>query len=332
MLLALLALTGCGKKKNFTVKGEIEGIGSQLITATYYSAGGLKRITVMPADGRFGFHGEASRPTLLTVNLADGTTLATLVVENGDKISLTGNAARPFEIEVDGNGDSEKIARWVNDNARLLEARDAEAINRSLARWISDNRSSKASTALMVTYFYTPGYEHLADSLMTMLSTSARAQDVVQNFTGVLAAQLGDAESAKVGSLNLYDVSDSIISVNPYRHSATLICFMASDREARDSVRPCIARLFKSYGMQRFNAVEISSAPDSAAWRQSLAGDTVTWRRTWAPATVASTSLRKFAVPRFPYFIVADSAGTQIYRGGSITLAAQTIEKKLDKK
>lgn len=147
------------------MRGEIEGIGSQIINATYFASGGLKRVTVMASDSKFGFRGESSRPTLLTLTMADGTTLATIVVENGDKITVEGNVARPFEIKVNGNGDSEKISRWVNDNAAILEKRDAEAINRSLAKWVGSNSSSKAATALMVTYFNTPGHEHMATRL-----------------------------------------------------------------------------------------------------------------------------------------------------------------------
>ncbi|MCM1347849.1 MAG: DUF4369 domain-containing protein [Firmicutes bacterium] len=329
VIFAALLLCGCSKKKQFIVQGEIDGIGSQLVNATYYAGGGLKRVTAGSSDNKFALHGESTRPTLVSVTLADGTPLATLVVENGDKITLKGNIAKPYDIEVSGNGDSEKIAKWVNENSAILEARNAEAINQSLARWVGKNRSSKAATALMVTYFYTPGHEHQADSLMTLLSTDARSQEVVQNFTGVLSAQLGDAENIVINPMNLYDVSDSVISVNPRSHNVTLLCFVSDNRMARDSIVPHLAELMRKKRYGQLDLVEISTAADSATWRQSLAGDTATWRRTWAPATVASATLRKLAIPRNPYFIVADSAGTQIYRGGSISQAKAAVLKKL---
>jgi len=331
MLLCLVlavAVAGCSKKKSFTVQGQIEGIGSQMVNATYYSLGGLKRVTVVAAENKFALRGDAPRPTLVSLTLADGTRLATLVVENGDKITLKGDIGSPYDIEVSGNGDSEKIAGWVKENASLLESGNAAAINSSLAEWVGEHRSSKAATALMVTYFQTPGYEHQADSLMALLSSSARAQEVVQNFTGTLSAQLGEAESSQVGPMSLYDISDSVVNVNPHSRRATVLCFMSIDRMARDSVTARLRHLTRECPLPRLEVVEISSAPDSAEWRRSLAGDSARWRRTWAPATVASSALRRLGVPGYPYFIVADSAGNQLYRGSSVTRAAEVAKAK----
>ena len=231
-------------------------------------------------------------------------------------------------IKTEGNSESEDISEWVNDNASVIQSRNAEAINKAVAEWVGKHRSSKASTALMVTYFQTPGYERLADSLMTLLSSGARAPEVVQNFTGVLSSQLGEAASMEVPGLYLYDSTDSVINFNPHQSKALLLCFMNDSRTARDSVGVQIRRLMASYPDARFKAEEISTAADSASWRNSIAGDSATWRLTWAPGTIASASIRKLAIPRMSFFIVADSAGSQIYRGASITAAAAVIDKK----
>ena len=328
MLVIAVALCGCSKKKQFVIQGEIEGLGAQIVNATYYAAGGLKRVSVVASENKFVITGESVRPTLLTVALGDGLQLATLIVVNGDKLRLAGDVAEPYSIKVSGNSDSEKIAEWVSENAALLEKGDAAALNRSIAGWVGRNKSSKAATALIVSFFRTSGFEQEADSLMGLLASSARTQEIVQNFTGALSAQLGEAASTTVGSMNLYDVSDSVVSVNPRSRTATLFCFMSADRQARDSVSSHIRTLTRNYGPRRFEAVEISSASDSAEWRESLKGDSATWRRTWAPATVASTSVRKLGIPRYPYFIVADSAGHQIYRGSSIKAAATAVENR----
>lgn len=334
LLISLIALTailitGCGKKENFIIQGEIAGMGAQTVTATYYSAGGLKRVSVMGLGDKFALRGEASRPTLVSLSLSDGTILGNVIAENGDKITLRGEMSKPYEIKVDGNGDSEDMARWVNENATILESRNAVAINESLAKWVGKHRSSKASTALMVTYFQTPGFEHEADSLMTLLSSSARAQDVVQNFTGVLSSQLGNSASMEIPVLYLFDSTDSVMPFSPRRTKAMLICFMSDDRGARDSVGRQLRRLVRAYPSDKFQTLEISTASDSATWRNSISGDSALWRLTWAPATIASSSIRKLAIPRMPYFIVADSAGAQIYRGSSITEAAATVDRKL---
>lgn len=329
IILTALLLTACSKKKSFSIQGEIQGIGAQTVTATYYADGGLKRASVPATDNVFVISGSSKKPTLVTLALSDGTQIATLILSNGDKAKLKGDINAPYSIEVSANGDSEKIADWINDNAELLQSRNAAAINSAVAQWVGDNRSSKAATALMLTYFQTDGYEHMADSLMSLLSGDARAQEIVQNFTGVLSSQLGGSATAEVPILYLFASSDSVIAFNPRSQKALLLCFMPESRGPRDSVGSQLRQLTAAYPAARFRAVEISTAPDSAAWRNSISGDSATWKQTWAPATIASTSIRKLAVPRTPYFIVADSAGSQIYRGSSITAARRVVENRL---
>lgn len=331
ILLAGLLLGSCSKKRSFTISGELEDTGTQLVTATYYSAGGLKQIAASSADGKFVLKCDAPRPTLVTVTLSDGTVLGYCIAENGDKITLSGNPADPYRIEFSGNGDTERISDWINENAELLHDGDAAKINASIAKWVSGHKSSKAATALMVTMYRTEGFEHQADSLMTILSSDARAAEVVQNFTSVLSSRLGTAETENVPSLNLFNSHDSLIMFSPQSYRMSILCFMPDNAMARDSVDRRIRTMLAKVAGNKVGVVEISTAADSAAWRRSLSGDTATWHRTWAPATVASSQLRRLSVGRVPYFIVADSTAHQVCRTSSINAAVTVIEKKFGK-
>lgn len=328
ILFAALLLSACSKKKNFSIQGNIEGIGSQMVTATFYADGGLKRISASASNDVFSLTGTAKKPTLISLTLSDGTQIATLIMSNGDKAKLKGDINSPFSIDVSANSDSEKIASWVNDNAELLQTGNAEAINLSLANWVGKHTSSKASTALMLAYFHSDGYEHLADSLITLLTPEARAKEVMQNYSGTLNPQLG-ALTEKVQGLQLFTSTDSLIAFSPLHHKAMLLCFMPDNNTARDTISPTLRRLTSTYPKKKFRAVEISTAIDSAAWRKSIEGDSAIWSQTWIPSALSSTSIRKLAVPRTPYFIVADSAGGQIYRGSSISAACHAVESKL---
>lgn len=330
-IVALIAIivASCGKSDRFVIKGRISGIGSQTLALTYYAAGGLKRVKVPASDGRVTFDGVSVTPTLATVTLADGTPIATLVVKNGDKVSFTTNVDDPLSLDVSGNSASEKIAAWLRDNAHHLHDRDARSVNESIARFVAANKSSTAATALMVTQFRTEGFETLADSLFSLIDVSARPASVVQNFSTVLSAQLSTTAHADLQPMNLYSAGDTITAYNPRRHSASLLCFLPDLRAARDSITPLMRRLARSYPSRRLKVIEISTAPDSAAWQRCIASDSATWLQTWAPGSVASTNIGKLAIPRLPYFIVADSTGAQIYRGPSISTAENTISGKL---
>lgn len=324
-----LALSSCSKSDHFSIGGTIDGVGMQSVTLTYYADGGLKRVTQAAVDGKFAMKGHSATPTLCLLELSDGTELATMVVSDGDKMKIKASLESPLATEVKGNGTSSKIARWIADNAEKIASGNAADINSAIAEFVGDNKSDLAATALMVTRFQTPGYETMADSLLTLISVDARPAAVVQNFSAVLASQLNQRSSVEVKPMSMYARNDSTFYFNPSRHSLSFLAFMSPAYAGRDSITPHLRNLEKRYPSRRLEIIEISTAADSALWKQSTAPDSATWTQAWAPGSIAANAIQKLAIPRNPYFIVADSVGVQLYRGSSISEAEKLITTRL---
>lgn len=331
ILLALVA-SGCSKKQHFEILGEISDLGAQNVSITYYADGGLKRISTAAVDGRFSLRGESPEPTLCIVEKSDGTEIATVIAANGDKVKITGELSKLPAIKVSGNASSEKLARWVSDNTPLLLSRNTEKINRSVADFIRRNTSDVAATALLVTRFYAPGYELLADSLLSEIDIKARPIAIMQNFSIVLATQLSKRQAGDVKPMTLYLRSDTVVHYSPFASSLSLLAFRSDSRPAaHDSVGDLLKTASEQYMRHRLRVIEFSSARDSASWKRATARDSASWEQAWVPGTVASGAIHRLAVPRYPFFIVADSAGTQLYRGSSVTDARRIIDSRLKK-
>lgn len=330
-LAAFLALfaTSCSKADHFTVGGVMEGAGVQTVTLTYYAEGGIKQTVGQAVNGKFVLQGKSTVPTLCLVALSDGTPVATLIASNGDKIEIHTSLENPAALKVKGSGQSSKIADWLNENAEILSRGDAAAINASIAEFIGHHRSDMASTALLVTQFRTEGYESMADSLLSLISTSARPAPVVQNFSAVLSSQLNRSAGSAILPMTLYIRSDSTYFLSPAQHRVTLLAFTEPSTGGRDTVTTALRDLRGRYNDRTCGIVEISTAIDSAEWKQATARDSATWKQAWAPGTVASATIGKLSVPRIPYFIVADSTGTQLYRGSSVSAARHLIGTRL---
>lgn len=331
--LASLCMTGCSKKDSFVIEGTIEGAKSQMVTLTYFAYGGLKRVSVQALEGRFRFVEKSVRPTLAIVTIApDNQTIATVVVSNGDDIEIDAKLGKPYSTKVKGNSASEATARWVSENEKLLTSGNAAKINAAIAQYVGKNTGHMSSTALLVSQFRSQGYESMADSLFLLLNPEVRSQELTQNFNAVISAYTGSVSNDAIPFLALYSRNDSIVSLNPLRHSATLLCFVNDDRQSRDTIIPVLETLSADYNRKKLLAVELSTAPDSASWRKSIEKpDTVKWIQTWLPGSVASAPVRKMGIGRVPYFIVADSAGKAAYRGPSITEARKKVERLIEK-
>lgn len=332
LLAVAVLLQACSDDNEFVIDGSIKGVSSQSVTLTYFAGGGLKHQTITPAEGKFSFKGESVQPTMAVLTVApEGQRIATLVVKNGDHISVEADIESPYAIKVSGNSDSEAIASWIGKNAKALEGGRAEEINRLVSEYVLANRSRLSATAILTSYYLAEGYESSADSLLSVLNADVRRPEMTQGFNNVISDVLGAATAGPVPFLSLYSRNDSIININPLRHKATLLCFLGTDRIERDSVVSRLRMLDTAYTRKALIMAEISMAPDSASWRSSIGRDSVGWAQTWVRGSVAGAPIRRLGVRRVPFFIAADSSGNTIYRGSSISLARKAVENNIKK-
>lgn len=329
-MLALL-LQSCSGEDKFVIEGTVKGIASQNVTLTYFANGGLKSITMPATNGHFAFSASSPSATLALISVSpDNRRLATVIVRNGDHVTVSVDINDPYSAEVKGNSDSEAIARWIKENTAILRNRNTAAINRAVEKYVGANKDQLHTLAILSSFYTSEGNESKADSLFSLLNPEARPVEVAQGFDMVISSRLSAMKNSPLPSLTLYERCDSMVNISPMRHSATLLCFIDAEGGSRDSIASQLRYLTGHYGKPRFAAVEISTAPDSASWRQSIRSDTVMWTQTWVPGGTAGTPIRKLSIPRLPYFITADSTGRTLYRGSSMTKARKAVESILE--
>ncbi|WP_290378911.1 DUF4369 domain-containing protein [Paramuribaculum intestinale] len=308
-----LLLWSCSSPDHFTVEGRLPDGATANIELTYYADGGIRRTSAVAKDGRFTIKGSSTRPTLALLTISGGAPAASLIVDNGDKIKLTVDSAMTGLESLSGNSQSEKLWRFVTGNRQALTSGSDAEVNRLVTEFVGSNSTELCAAAIMVTAFRTPGHEAEADSLIARIDPEARPQEVMHNFSEVLATQISSEARGKVPNMTLYDRRDTTVYYAPYNQSASIIAFTSAMPRQRDSVTAALRQLADSLPRRRFKAVEVTLAPDSAEWKRLTARDSASWIQAWAPAAIASPSMRRLAVPRVPFFIVADSTGTQIY-------------------
>ena len=71
---------------------------------------------------------------------------------------------------------------------------------------------------------------------------------------------------------------------------------------------------------------------DTPAWRRITRPDSAGWIQAWLPGGTASRGIDSLAVPSLPYFIVADSTGSQLLRTPSAAAARSFIDKRMARK
>ena len=149
----------------------------------------------------------------------------------------------------------------------------------------------------------------------------------IGGFAGLLGEQLTPAVRADLRSMTFRAAPDTVIRFVPSMQSYSLLAFVG--RSKPDSIRRILREFQKTLDKKRFREAEFTVMSDSATWAASIRRDSAKWVQAWLPGGVAHTAVRNLQVPYVPFFIVTDSLGRQLYRGGSVSAATDTVRSRL---
>lgn len=330
---AAALLSACSDDTQFTVAGRFADGADHAVTMSYYDGTGYKEVSVNGINGSFRLSGVAPAYTLVTVTDAMGQTpFVSAIVKNGDEISLEIDTDEPINSKARGNDPTEAFNDFVRDNAEAILNDNAAVLNKAVAEYIGANPGRVESTALLTSVYRTPGYEVQADSLLRLLAPAARSRALLASFPVLLSTQLGEEILATIPVRFMTGPDNKTIRISPRDASLTLYAFIDDDVTRLDSSVMILRELSEAYPVKRLRAVELSSASDSLSWAARVSADTTaTYDRVWAPVLLADRNWKSLAIPRRPYFVVADSTGSQALRTGSASRARDFIVKFLSK-
>lgn len=326
-LLVSAVLTGCGGGDSFTISGIILGGGTQNLHICYMVEGTMVDALTVAVDGKFRYEGSVAQPTMVEIFSSGRKLIGRVYVKNGDAVEGEWDIDKYYAAKVDGNSESSEWAKFLRENADALDSKSPSAGNEVITQYIVSHPDNVVSTLLLITSYDATVNEAGADSLYSLIEPTARPDALVASYRQMLSAISSDKMTRRLIPLRLYAGEDSVISYNHVRQSYSLLCF--TGRDGRDSVVKVLQRLTDDYPQKRLRIVDISFAPDTAAWRNATRRDSASWDEAWTVGAATNKAIEYLSIPRTPYFIVADSTGTQLFRGSSISQAQALIDSKL---
>ncbi len=318
IIIAQLLLVACGDSSEFRVAGEIAGMGTQNLRIFYYADGAVHSVTSAALDGKFRFAGQSAKPAIVEIFSSNRTLIGRVIVKNGEELDCRFDKDNRYNVSVAGNPTASEWAKFLTENADALASPDDSLANGVIAGYVNRHRDNILSTVLMLTEFRLPGNELLADSLMRLISPQASPDNLAEGFRAQLAAMVSDAARGDIFPMNLYCAGDSLYGFNPACSRLSVLYFSSSGDSSSDSVRSAFGKWRKDYKPRQLGIVDISLDFDTASWNRYVQKDNHSWMQCWAQGSVAARSIERLAIPRTPYFIVADSLGRQLYRGMSL--------------
>lgn len=317
----------CGDDTQFRVTGEVQGLGTRTINMFYVADGAVHQEGQPAIDGKFDLHGVLGEYTIVELFTAQRALIARMIVKNGQTINCKLDLDNPYVIELKGNKPVEQWSEWIRQNAGVIEIGDSRQVNNLVADYVINHRDDILSSALMLTTYYAPDNESQADSLFALIAPTARPDKLVDDYRLLLSYNNSAHLNAKMRPFSLYSYGDSTEHYAPGKASYTLFYF-ANQEHRRDTIVRAIDAIYDNYSRRRLKVLDVSCAADTLSWKRERP-DSLKWTRVWTPGGVASATFDHLNIPRLPYYILADSSGKQVYRGGSVTVAIDSLQQRL---
>lgn len=323
VVLALLA-AACGDSGRFNVQGTMEGGRTTNLRYAYYNGSAFVQGITAVRDGRFQFEGNSAQPALIELFDNDYRPMGSLYAANGDEIECHVDPSDPYRLRASGRNELERWTTWLREHADgLAEGADA---NELVADYVVRHPDDIVSALLLTTLFDAsrPGAAERADSLLNLVAPESRPFNLTQGLISQLQAVHGSA-SLRVADFRVRVPGERYDSLRLKDKPLWLFTFTSEQSGRRDSVVAAL-RDVQRYHSRRVRIVDISLDADTLAWRRLTRPDSAEWTQAWLPGGTSAVGIDSLALPRLPYFIVADSTGRQLLRTGSISEAAKYID------
>lgn len=327
-VMALLTLSGCSDNDGrFTIKGTVAGQRTMNLRMVYNGNDVTNNVLLAAREGKFEFEGHAPADgALLEILDNEFRPLGRMLVEDGGEYKVAVNPADLYAFRAEGSELNQRWTDWVAQNRATLAKRNAGDINALVAKYVKANPTDKLSTLLLVSEYNAAADPAGAQALAKAIAKEARPDALIQSWLSANSRIDGTAAAVKVLPIKYFDRQDTISTFRPADARVNLLVFSNQYSGRKDSIVKELRRLDKKRAAGRFAMLDVNLDGDTITWRREARNDTVTWPTAWAAGSVAAPGVDRLQVVDLPFFIVADNAGKQIYRGRSLKKAVATVD------
>lgn len=270
LLLIILAFIGCDEKKDFTLKGNIDGLESDTLLV-FYQLPQYKLDTIIADKGKF--HYTITPDTFTIFSLVfDSLNNYPIYADKGEEVVLSGEKD---SLIIKGKGENQMLT----DILSLLNNTPSDSIDYKVDSIIRKNSYSFTNTYLIEKYYAQdslPDYAKIKQ-LINGMSGIIRETPYAMNLLAKIE-HLSERESNRtIYTLANKDREGKNISWPNIKNKYILIDFWASwdpkSVEAQDSLVPVLKALKK----EKFQIISLSLDLDKEAWLAASDRDTTQW-------------------------------------------------------
>lgn len=297
----LFCLDSCKQSNEFELKGELEGITSDMILIVFDDPDS-KLDTIYPREGKFTY--TFSPDTLNTFRLVnDSGETFPVFADKGWKVSVKGIFAHP---EIKGDGPNNEYQEFLQSIHAL---KDSVQICQQAENFIKSHPSSPASAYILYWYFSQSANPNL--SLITRLAEPLTGKVKDCRVLNEVLQKLPEKEKNTSTYLNYLSVKKRNGEYLSWSSSGTqkqysLINFWASWDKESIALKDPLYALCEQFSKNNFRIVNFSLDYNKEEWQKNTQKDTEQWIEVCDYKGWNNQILKQQNVQRLPYNILID--------------------------
>ncbi|WP_278614077.1 thioredoxin-like domain-containing protein [Phocaeicola plebeius] len=297
----LFCLDSCRQSDEFELKGELEGITSDMILVVFDDPDS-KLDTIYPRGGKFTY--AFSPDTLNTFRLVnDSGEVFPIFADKGWKVSVKGSFAHP---EIKGDGPNNEYQEFLQSIHAL---KDSAQICQQAENFIKSHPSSPASAYILYWYFSQSANPNL--SLIARLTEPLTGKVKDCRVLNEVLQKLPEKEKSTSTYLNYLSVKKRNGEYLSWSSSGTqkqysLINFWASWDKESIAIKDSLYALCEKFSKNNFRVVNFSLDYNKEEWGKNTQKDTEQWIEVCDYKGWNNQILKQQNIQRLPYNILID--------------------------
>lgn len=297
----LFCLDSCRQSDEFELKGELEGITSDMILVVFDDPDS-KLDTIYPRGGKFTY--AFSPDTLNTFRLVnDSGEVFPIFADKGWKVSVKGSFAHP---EIKGDGPNNEYQEFLQSIHAL---KDSAQICQQAENFIKSHPSSPASAYILYWYFSQSANPNL--SLIARLTEPLNGKVKDCRVLNEVLHKLPEKEKSTSTYLNYLSVKKRNGEYLSWSSSGTqkqysLINFWASWDKESIAIKDSLYALCEKFSKNNFRVVNFSLDYNKEEWGKNTQKDTEQWIEVCDYKGWNNQILKQQNIQRLPYNILID--------------------------
>lgn len=297
----LFCLDSCRQSDEFELKGELEGITSDMILVVFDDPDS-KLDTIYPRGGKFTY--AFSPDTLNTFRLVnDSGEVFPIFADKGWKVSVIGSFAHP---EIKGDGPNNEYQEFLQSIHAL---KDSAQICQQAENFIKSHPSSPASAYILYWYFSQSANPNL--SLIARLTEPLTGKVKDCRVLNEVLQKLPEKEKSTSTYLNYLSVKKRNGEYLSWSSSGTqkqysLINFWASWDKESIAIKDSLYALCEKFSKNNFRVVNFSLDYNKEEWGKNTQKDTEQWIEVCDYKGWNNQILKQQNIQRLPYNIQID--------------------------